>query len=144
MPKIEVTFVLDEHGSLDVQASESLNGQTQSLTVQHHFDMPSKHWNQQRIASILRDAEEHRQEDEQWNARIAAKSRFEQYIFGLRTSLEHDAWSVLLSESEQNTIARVHEESIAWLRDHEAATSQQYDEQLRQIQAISQPIVQRM
>jgi molecular chaperone DnaK (HSP70) len=84
VPRIEVTFTLDPSGSLRVTAHESLHGHVQPLTVQCQFEAPVKYWQTAEVERILRDADLHRAEDEQWMARNAAKSRLEQYVYGLR------------------------------------------------------------
>lgn len=144
VPKLEVTFTLDERGQLGIQALETLNGQVQALTVRYHYDMPSKFWEPLRVAAIVLDADLHRVEDEQLNARVVAKSRFEQYIYGLRTSLDHFAWSSVLTPNERAVIERIHDENIVWLRENENASVQQLDAKLGQVQVIAQPIVQNM
>lgn len=147
VPRIEVTFTLDVYGSLRVTAHESLqHGTVQALTVQEQFDAPSKHWQPDIVQELLKDAELHRKEDEQLIARIAAKSRLEQFTYGLRTSLEQHTWRSMLTPDEAQTIRQQHELTVQWLgeRENRSVRPEEYERKLEEIQTVCQPIVMKM
>ena len=146
VPRIEVTFTLDSFGSLRVTAHESLFGSVQPLTVQQSFESPSHYWQAETVAALLKDADMHRVEDEQLMARTAAKSRLEQFIYGLRTSLEQHTWRSKLTADEAQVIRTQHESCIKWLsdNDHPEVKQDDYERKLEEIQSVCQPIVIKM
>lgn len=146
VPRIEVTFTLDVYGSLHVLAHESLHGTVQALTVQKQFEPPAKHWQPEFVEAVLKDAEMHRAQDEQLIARIAAKSRLEQFTYGLRTSLEQHTWRSMLTPEEAQIIRQQHELTVQWLgeRENQSVRPEEYEAKLEEIQAVCQPIVMKM
>jgi len=144
VPRIEVTFTLDVFGLLKVTANESLQGgSVLPLMVQSHFDPPVKYWQTAEVERILKDAELHRVEDAHLTARTATKSRLEQYVYGLRTSLEQHAWRRLLTAEEVQVIQQQHEACIQWLaaNDHAAVRPEDFQRKLNEVLTICQPII---
>lgn len=147
VPRIEVTFSLDTFGSLRVAAQESLYGSVQALTVQSQFqpNSPALSWGPDVVADMLASAELHRAEDERLMACMAAKSRLEQYCYGLSTSLEQQHTRTLLTPDEAQLIQQQHEACVRWLAAHAQDAAQlrqeEFERKLEEIQRVCQPIV---
>lgn len=105
-----------------------------------------QYWQTGEVERILRDAELHRVEDAQLVARTASKSRLEQYVYGLRTSLEQHAWRSMLTSDEAALIQRQHEACVRWLsaQDSAALRPEDFQRKLDEVQIICQPIILKM
>lgn len=94
MARLEVTFLLDENGLLQVMAKEAVSGQEAKVEIR-----PSYGLTQAEIESMLADSEQHAEEDMQ--ARLLEERRREanQTLRVLQKALQEDV-SLLLPEEE--------------------------------------------
>lgn len=76
VPQIEVTFDIDADGLLNVSAVDKETGRQQSITIR-----PSSGLSDSEIAEMIRQAEEHRAEDEARRERIAVQNQADSLIY---------------------------------------------------------------
>ncbi len=83
MPQVEVTFDIDANGILHVAAKDKATGKEQSIRVQ-----ASSGLTEAEIQKMVKDAEEHAEEDRKFNELITAKNQAEGLIHAIEKSLE--------------------------------------------------------
>jgi molecular chaperone DnaK len=90
VPQIEVTFDIDADGLLNVHAIDKGTGRQQSVTIR-----PSSGLNDDEIADMIKQAEQHSTEDEQRRERIAVQNQADGILYSaerrLRERGEHIA-----------------------------------------------------
>jgi len=97
IPKIEVTFEVDENGILSVSARDLATGNEQSVRVR-----PSSGLSENEIERLVGEAESHRQADVKRKELVEIKNKAEGLIYTTERSLvEFESY---LTDEEVNTI----------------------------------------
>ncbi len=82
-PQIEVTFDIDANGILHVNAKDKATGKEQSITIK-----ASSGLSDDEIENMVKDAEEHAEEDRKFRELIDARNQAEGLVHGVEKSLE--------------------------------------------------------
>lgn len=89
---------------------------------------------------MVNEAAQYAEEDEAATARITAKNAFESFVYNLRNSTDGDLKDKLDPE-DKVTLDKAITEGIAWLDASSEASKEEYEEKLKELEAISNPIV---
>lgn len=84
VPKIEVTFDINENGILNVTASEEISQKKNQITITNNNDKLSP----SEIERIVKEAEKYREEDDAYKKKFEAKNKLENYCYSIRNSLK--------------------------------------------------------
>lgn len=76
IPQIEVTFKIDVNGIVNVSAKDKATGKSQAITIQSSSGLT-----EEEIERMIREAEEHAEEDKKRREEAELKNRAEQLIF---------------------------------------------------------------
>jgi molecular chaperone DnaK len=76
VPQIEVTFDIDADGILHVSAKDKATGREQSITI-----TASSGLSKDEVESMVREAEQHRQEDERHRDQVEARNNADSLIY---------------------------------------------------------------
>ncbi len=104
VPKIEVCFDIDADGILHVTAKDLGTGKEQSIKVQ-----PSSGLTQEEIERMIKEAEEHAEEDKKKKELIETKNQLDQLVYNLEKTLNENKDK--LSEEEVKEAQAVIEEA---------------------------------
>ncbi|MEQ8799102.1 MAG: molecular chaperone DnaK [Salinisphaeraceae bacterium] len=105
-PQIEVTFDIDANGILNVSAKDKATGKEQSIVIK-----ASSGLSDEEIEKMVKDAEEHAEDDRKFNELINARNQADGLIHGVEKSLKDLGDKV--SDDEKKPI----EEAISELRE---------------------------
>ncbi|BCX82966.1 molecular chaperone DnaK [Methylomarinovum caldicuralii] len=83
VPQIEVTFDVDANGILHVSAKDKATGKEQSIVIR-----ASSGLTEEEIQRMIRDAEEHAEEDRRFKELVTARNEADALIHATRKSLE--------------------------------------------------------
>lgn len=138
VPQIEVEFHLDANGILRITACEKSTGVRQQITVRRDTSI-----SKQQIDAALRDADSNRYLDEQHLAQQVAKSKLEQYVYGLRTRLQQLSGmpEQVLTQQEIGHLHQLIEQSSRWLEMHAQSSTVEYITRLITLQQLCQPMI---
>jgi heat shock protein 5 len=137
-PQLEVTFEIDANGILKVGAEDKATGKGESITITADKGRLSE----EEIERMVREAEQFAEEDKSARQTIEARNQLEGYAYNMRNSIEdEDKLGDKLSEDDKETIEVAVEEVIEWLDDNPDAEKEDYEEKLKEIEAICNPIV---
>ena len=75
VPKINVSFEIDANSIVHVSAEDEESGKEQQITIKQHGGL-----SQDEIAKMIKDAEDHAQDDERLRALLERKQDYENYI----------------------------------------------------------------
>ncbi|CCE65342.1 hypothetical protein TPHA_0K02090 [Tetrapisispora phaffii CBS 4417] len=135
VPQIEVTFDVDSNGILNVTAVEKGTGKTNKITITNDKGRLSK----EDIEKMVSEAEKFKEEDEKETQRIASKNQLESIAYSLKNSISEAGDK--LEEADKETVSKKADEVIAWLDSNLTATKEEFDDQLKDLQEIANPIM---
>jgi len=138
VPQLEVTFEIDANGILSVGAEDKGTSKSESITI-----TPEKgRLSEEEIERMVREAEEFAEEDKIMKQTIDARNALEGYAFNMRNSIEdEEKLAGKLSDEDQETIEEAVREVIDWLDDNAEAELEDYQEKLKEVEGICNPIV---
>ena len=164
VPQIEVTFDVDANGILNVNAADKVRplfpfnvtrcrsskltvffvcvkttGKSSKITITNDKGRLSK----EDIERMVNDAEKYKSEDEAAAARISSKNGLESYSYSLRNSVEGDLADKMEAADKEKLLAAV-KETTEWLDGAAEASKEEYDEKQKELEAVANPIMQKV
>ncbi|HZJ86596.1 MAG TPA: molecular chaperone DnaK [Erysipelothrix sp.] len=123
VPQIEVTFDIDVNGIVNVSALDKGTDKKQSITISNSSGL-----SEEEIEKMVKDAEEHAEEDAKLKEQAELKNRAEQFIHQVDTTLE----------DEEIDVSDEQKEETQKLRDElqEALDNENYEELKEKLDAL--------
>ena len=91
---------------------------------------------------MVQEAEQFADEDKAIKERIDAKHALQNYVYTMRNTIEDsDKLADKLDADDKETIADAISEAEDWLNANDEATREDFDEQLKDLQKICDPII---
>ena len=119
-PQIEVTFEVDANGILNEKGRLS----------------------QEEIDRMVREAEEFAEEDKKVKERIDARNQLETYVYNMKNTVgDKDKLADKLEAEEKEKVEEALKEALEWLDDNQSAEKEDYEEKLKEVEAVCNPIV---
>ena len=139
-PQIEVTFDIDANSILNVTAVEKSTGKNNKIVITNDKGRLSK----DDIDRLVKEAEKFKDEDNKVKDRIEAKNSLEQYGYQVRQTIKDEKLKDKFSEDEKKQIETKVDEVLKWVNDNPAASKEEYDSKQKEIEAIFNPIMQKI
>jgi len=140
-PQIEVTFDVDENGIMTVSAAEKSTGKEESITITNDQGRLS----QEEIDRMVKEAEEFEEEDKATRAKVDARNKLESMAYGFKNKLNDEkGLGGKLDAADKESIEAAVKETISWLDDNADADVADYEEQEKKLQAVTNPILQKL
>ncbi|XP_074281622.1 luminal-binding protein-like [Silene latifolia] len=137
-PQIEVTFEVDANGILNVKAEDKASGKSEKITITNDKGRLS----QEEIDRMVREAEEFADEDKKVKERIDSRNNLETYIYNMKNQVsDKDKLADKLDSDEKEKIETAVKEALEWLDDNQSAEKEDYDEKLKEVEAVCNPII---
>lgn len=141
IPQIEVTFVIDANGILNVSAEDKGTGKKNNIVIQKDTNRLSK----EDIERMINDAETFAEEDKALKERIDAKHELESMTYNLKNQInDSEKLGGKLTEDEKSSIESSVEATIQWLDKNPDAALEDFKEQKRSLESVVNPIVSRI
>jgi heat shock protein 5 len=141
VPQIEVTFDVDENSILQVSAADKASGKAEQITITNDKGRLS----QEEIDRMVREAEEFEEQDKAMREKVEARNSFESVAYGLRNQVnDKEKLGSKLSDEDKQTIEDAVKEAIEWLDENQNAEKEDYDEQKKKLQDVTNPIIQKV
>jgi len=137
VPQIEVTFDLDANGILNVTAEDKSSGNRQKITISNDTGRLTK----EQIERMVSEAEKFKEDDKRHQDRVAAKNKLEQYIYGLRTTIDDAKVKDKIDSGDRSAIETAVKDAQSWLDSHESADKEEFEQKQKEVEAIAQPII---
>jgi len=138
VPQIEVTFEIDANGILNVGAEEKGTGKQEKITISNDKGRLS----QEDIERMVREAEEFADEDKAVKERVDARNSLETYAYNMKNSIsDSDKLGDKLEGEDKKTIEDAIKDALEWLDENQAAEKEDYEEKLKEVEGICNPIV---
>ena len=138
VPQIEVTFEIDANGILNVGAEDKGTGKSEKITITNDKGRLS----QEEIERMVEEAEEFAEEDRKTKERIDSRNSLETFAYNMKNTVsDSDKLADKLEEDDKSTIEEAVKEALDWLDDNQSAEKDDYDEQLKKLEEVCNPIV---
>jgi L1 cell adhesion molecule like protein len=137
VPQIDVTFLIDNNGTLNVTAVENSTGEENNITVINDNGRLRK----EEIECMVNDALKYRAEDEKQRQKISAQNALESYCFNVKSSVEDEKQKDKISEFDKNTILKKCNEVIRWLNANELAEKEEFEYEQKELESVCNPIM---
>ncbi|KAH9617337.1 hypothetical protein KSS87_001628 [Heliosperma pusillum] len=137
-PQIEVTFEVDANGILNVKAEDKASGKSEKITITNDKGRLS----QEEIDRMVHEAEEFADEDKKVKERIDSRNSLESYIYNMKNQVnDKDKLADKLESDEKEKIETAVNEALEWLDDNQSVEKEDYDEKLKEVEAVCNPII---
>ncbi|KAK8686115.1 hypothetical protein V6N13_125142 [Hibiscus sabdariffa] len=137
-PQIEVTFEVDANGILNVKAEDKGTGKSEKITITNDKGRLS----QEEIERMVREAEELAEEDKKVKERIDARNSLETYVYNMKNQIsEKDKLADKLESDEKEKVETAVKEALEWLDDNQSAEKEEYEDKLKEVEAVCNPII---
>jgi len=138
VPKIDVTFEIDENSILTVSAHEQGTGKSESISITNDKGRLTK----EEIEAMVQDAEKFADQDKALKEKIDAKHQLENYIYQMRNTIDDkEKLADKLDEEDKNAIAEALSEGSDWLSSNDDAEKDDFEEHLKDLQRVCDPII---
>eukprot|EP00462_Mataza_sp_D1_P025769 CAMPEP_0175145476 /NCGR_PEP_ID=MMETSP0087-20121206/14793_1 /TAXON_ID=136419 /ORGANISM="Unknown Unknown, Strain D1" /LENGTH=640 /DNA_ID=CAMNT_0016430229 /DNA_START=43 /DNA_END=1965 /DNA_ORIENTATION=- len=139
VPQIKVTFEIDANGILNVNAHDMVTKKKQGISIKPEQGRLSE----EEIARMVKEAEDHAEEDKLVKQKMEAKNKLEQYVYSLKTHFEEKG-SKLKGKDKKNLETKI-EEAVEFL-DSEAkeADIDAINSAYSDLESFANPIVAKM
>jgi heat shock protein 5 len=137
-PQIEVTFEVDANGILNVKAEDKGTGKSEKITITNEKGRLS----QEEIDRMVREAEEFAEEDKKVKEKIDARNQLETYVYNMKNQVsDKDKLADKLEGEEKEKVEEAVKEALEWLDDNQSAEKEDYEEKLKEVEAVCNPII---
>merc|ERR1712216_908340 len=89
------------------------------------------------------EAEEFQEEDKKVREKIEARNALENYVYSMKNTLSDSEKGIAdkISEEDKETIEKALEEANEWLDENQEAEKEDFEEKLKEVQDICNPII---
>eukprot|EP00794_Sanderia_malayensis_P002996 gene2996-3454_t len=140
VPQIDVTFDVDANGILTVTAEDKSTGHKNEIKITNDKGRLSS----AQVEKMVRDAEKYKDEDEKQRQRIQAKNELENYVFGLKGTLDDKSVASKLSDSDKQMVTARCKEALDWLDSNQSAEKEEFEFQKKELERALQPIMMKL
>ena len=141
VPQIEVTFEIDANGILNVGAEDKGTGKSEKITITNDKGRLS----QEEIERMVEEAEEFAEEDRKIKERVDTRNSLETYAYNMKNTVtDDDKLASKLADDDKRQIEEAVKETLDWLDDNQNAEKEEYEEKLKDIESVCNPIVSRV
>jgi len=140
VPQITVCFDIDANGILNVSAEDKTTGQKNKITITNDKGRLSK----EDIEKMVQEAEKYKSEDEEHKKKVEAKNALENYAYNMRNTVKDEKIGEKLSADDKKKIDDAIESSIQWLEANQLAEADEFEDKMKELESICNPIIAKM
>ncbi|PON81708.1 Heat shock protein 70 family [Trema orientale] len=138
VPQIEVTFEVDANGILHVKAEDKAAKNSKYITI---TDVKGS-LSQEEIERMVKEAEEFAEEDKKLREKIDARNKLETYVYNMKSTInDKDKLADKIDSDDKEKIESTLKETLEWLDDNQNAEKEDYDEKLKEVEAVCNPVI---
>lgn len=137
VPQINVCFDIDANGILNVSAEDKTTGQKNKITITNDKGRLSK----DEIENMVREAEKYKAEDEEHKKKVDAKNSLENYAYNMRNTIKDEKIVSKMPAADKKKIEDAIDESIHWLEGNQLAEVDEFEDKLKELEGICNPII---
>ncbi|KAK9176940.1 hypothetical protein WN944_028959 [Citrus x changshan-huyou] len=136
--QIQVTFDVDANGILHVTAEDKVAKNKQSITIAND----KRRFSEEEIQRMVKEAEEYAEDDKNARERINSRNKLESYIYNMRGTInDSNKLADKIDSDDKEKIESTLEEALEWLDDNQNAGKDDFDEKLKEVEAVCNPVI---
>ena len=139
-PQIDVVFDIDANGILNVTAIEKSTGKENKIVITNDKGRLS----QDEIERMVQEAEKYKAEDDANRHRVESKNSLENYAYSMKSTVNDEKVAGKISAADKKKVNDALEAATSWLDANQTAEKEEFDEKLKALEAVCNPIVQGM
>ncbi|OAY37010.1 heat shock 70 kDa protein 5 [Manihot esculenta] len=140
VPQINVCFDIDANGILNVTAEDKTAGVKNKITITNDKGRLSK----EEIERMVQEAEKYKAEDEQVKKKVEAKNALENYAYNMRNTVKDEKIGGKLNPGDKQKIEKAIDETIEWLDRNQLADVDEFEDKLKELEALCNPVISKM
>merc|ERR1712023_514029 len=140
VPQINVCFDIDANGILNVSAEDKTTGQKNKITITNDKGRLSK----EEIERMVQEAEKYKAEDEEHSKKIEAKNGLENYAYNMRNTMNDEKLAGKIDPADKEKITSEIDKAIEWLDSNQLAEVDEFQDKLKELEGICNPIMSKM
>ena len=147
VPQIEVDFVIDANGLLEVSAKDKGTGSSKSIRITADTNRLSE----EEMEEMIAEAERYAVQDQEWKDKVESKNGLESYLYNLQNTMaemEGRGGQGMGNDSgEAKELMDLVDEALEWMDESshdDGIGADQYRAKQKEIETIAAPIMRRM
>ncbi|XWS11696.1 hypothetical protein CRYUN_Cryun37aG0021100 [Craigia yunnanensis] len=140
VPQINVCFDIDANGILNVSAEDKTAGVKNKITITNDKGRLSK----EEIERMVQEAERYKEEDEEVKKKVEAKNSLENYAYNMRNTVKDEKFAGKLDPAEKQKIEKVIDGTVEWLDSNQLAEVDEFEDKLKELEGLCNPIIAKM
>lgn len=121
-----------------MKAEDKATGKAEKITITNEKGRLS----QEEIERMVREAEEFAEEDKKIKEKIDARNSLETYVYNMKNTIgDKDKLADKLESEEKEKIEEAVKETLEWLDDNQSAEKEDYEEKLKEVEGVCNPII---
>merc|ERR1712038_1406147 len=133
-----VTISVDANGMLQVSAKDKGTDKEESITITNDNNRLTP----EDIERMLKEAEQWADDDKVQKERVESRNELEQYAYSLKRQVEDkEQLGGKISEEDKAKIVEIVDEKLAWLKENEEGSAEDFKGAKKDIEEIAQPII---
>ncbi|KAK4267802.1 hypothetical protein QN277_024536 [Acacia crassicarpa] len=140
VPQINVCFDIDANGILNVSAEDKTAGVKNKITITNDKGRLSK----EEIERMVQEAEKYKAQDEEVKKKVEAKNSVENYAYNIRNNIKDEKFAGKLDPADKQKIEKAIDETIEWLDGNQLAEVDEFEDKLKELEGLCNPIIAKM
>jgi len=140
VPQINVCFDIDANGILNVSAEDKTTGQKNKITITNDKGRLSK----DEIERMVQEAEKYKAEDEEHKKKVESKNQLENYAYNMRNTINDEKVAGKIDADDKKKIEEEVDKTISWLEANQLAEVDEFEDKLKELEGICNPIMAKM
>ena len=137
-PQIEVTFEVDVNGIMQVSAQDKASGKSEKIVINNN----SGRLTPEEIERLIKEAEEHAEDDRIAKEKIDARNQLDSYIFSLKNTVEDpEKLGKKISEDDKKAVLDAVNETQSWLSNNQGAEKEKFEAKQKSLEESANPII---
>ncbi|CAA7047282.1 unnamed protein product [Microthlaspi erraticum] len=138
--QITECFDIDANGILNVSAEDKNTGRKNKITITNDKGRLTK----EEIEKMVQDAERYKYEDEEHKKKVDAKNALENYAYKMRNTIRDVNLGDLLAAEDKKKIEDLFEDTIQWLDANQSAEVYEFEDKMKELESVWNPIISNM
>jgi len=140
VPQITVAFDIDANGILNVSAEDKTTGKKSKITITNDKGRLSK----EDIERMVQEAEKYKEEDEAHLKKVEAKNSLENYAYSMRNTINEEGVKDKIDAADKETLENAINDAISWLDSNQTAEQDEFEDKLKELEGVCNPVIQKM
>jgi len=137
VPQIEVTFETDVNGILTVSALDKSSGKENKITITDR----GCGFNEVQDENMVSDGEGFEDDNDKQEEKVSAKISLESYCFNMKTIIEEERFTAVISEDDKKKIVEKCDEAIWWVDANQLAEVGEIQDKQKEVEDVCNSII---